>query len=165
VLKKRLNGVAIAWVEHAGLPTDYSEIYFNTNPFSLTNNNYNQFINTLYHEKLHIITRKGSIECDHAKEIYLEQMKHSSFSLCSDDFRVGMLGSFGCYLTKCYYTPPEFGGGNANVTSLINQANKIMKKYGWEISFHQDSSGFYCKKKNIKTGAYYERNCDDWEGF
>jgi hypothetical protein len=156
---------AIAWVEHANLPTDYSHIYFSKSPFYKFNDNYNQFINTLYHEHLHIITKKGVIQCDHAKLIYLEQMKHASFSKCSDDFKKGMFGNFGCLLAKCYTIVPEYGGGSGNVNLLINQANKIMKKYGWNLSLYQDQTGFYRRIQNIKSQIYYETNCDESEGM
>ncbi len=166
VLRTKVNLKALAWVEPG---EGYTNIYVNkeSNDTLKWLNNYNHFMNALYHENMHIITQKGSEDfpCDHAKFIYIEQFKHSSFLKCSYSFRVGMLSNFGCYLAKCYDVIPEGGGGNANVVSMINETNVVIKKLGLQLFLRQDNTGSYVDVKNTKTGQVHTQNCISNEGF
>jgi hypothetical protein len=166
VVLNEIAGVkAIAWTTSP----DWDKINVNKNPFYPSMNNYNQLKNILFHENMHMLTKKGSEEypCDHAKLIYLEQIKHASFSMCSDEYKTSMIGSITCYLVKCWGTSEFLGGGSTTVTKIVDELNNEIKKYGLRITIQDyGNAGFFeCKLKILKTNAFSTINCNDYEGF
>jgi len=127
-----------------------------------------QFTNVIFHENMHILTKKGSEQfpCDHAKLIYLEQIKHTSFSKCSYEYKTGMIGSITCYLVKSWGDSEFAGGGFANVSKIVDELNSEIKKYGLGITMKDNGpAGFECKLKILKTNAFSPINCSDYEEF
>jgi hypothetical protein len=153
---------ALAWVK----PPNYDSIYIHKSPSLEFRDNYNELTNGIFHENAHITTKKGYEPCDHAKLIYLEQIKHASFSKCSSKYRESIIGSAACHIVGCWGSSDLAGGGTANTRKLTDALNSEIKKYGLAIIMKDNGpAGYECKVQFLKTGGVSPINCIDNEGY
>jgi hypothetical protein len=156
------EGTALSWVN----PPSYDKIFINKSPSFEFRDNYNHLLNSIYHENTHIETGKGNVNfpCEHADPVYLEQIKHSSFSKCSQDYRFKIISLMTCYLFNCIDESNLSGGGITNVEGIINKLNKQIKKYGIEVIInHINLDNYEIKLKDLKSNITFTPNCAGYE--
>lgn len=118
--------------------------------------NYNNIINTLYHEKLHQDDDRNNkkIEsfADHA-QTYINQFTHSSFKGMSKDAQIGFISSAMDFILNEQYSTTDYSSGNSTITNgLIDRLNAAIKSQGYQVTGGGITSlNLYKDKKLVAT--------------
>jgi len=142
-------------------------ITFNDNPtIDGGYNRYNQMLSILYHEHMHIQSKRGddSDPCGHVEYAYISQMMHKeTFSRCSEAFRLQILGLCSCYLINCISEPAYKGGGKENFEKMHDKIKEIYRAYGFFFAIYKKDANTikYIIKKIKYNQLITDKECED----